>query len=81
MTSFYEVLLKWTPVKKGAIRKFDELYGATTLGIMTFSKMTLTIKGSFMTFSINDTQQNKYVSSAIILNVFLLSMAFYLLLC
>jgi hypothetical protein len=44
MTSFYEVLLKWTPVKNGAIRKFDELYGATTLGIMTFSIMTLTIK-------------------------------------
>jgi hypothetical protein len=81
MTSFYEVLLKWTPVKKGAIRKFDELYGATTLGIMIFRRMTLTIKGSFMTFSINDTEQNNSVSSAIIMNVVMLSVEFYLLLC
>jgi len=61
----------------------------TTLSIntfskMTLSKMTLSKKGLFlilsmMAFSINDTQHNS--TSAIVLSIIMLNVAFYLLLC
>jgi hypothetical protein len=47
--------------------------GATTLSITTFSKVTLSINGLFVTLSINDTQRDKIVV--------MLSVAFYILLC
>ncbi len=49
-----------------------------TLSIMTFSTMALSIKGVFVTLSINGTQHNNTVT---LLGVFMLSVAFHLLLC
>ncbi len=49
--------------------KFTCFYGTTTLRITTLSIMTLSIKGSFVTLSIYDTQHNK--------TVLMLSVAFY----
>jgi hypothetical protein len=54
------------------------LIGATTLSITTFSIMTLTMKGLFVTASINVTQHNKTIFMA---SAIMLSVAFYLLLC
>jgi hypothetical protein len=58
-------------------------FSIMTLNIMTFNIMTLSIKYLFvtlsiMTFSKKDTQDNEI---AIILSVFMLSVAIYLLLC
>jgi hypothetical protein len=53
-------------------------YGATTFSMMTVSIRTLSNKGLFVTLSINDTQ---YINTDITLNVVMLSVAFYLLLC
>ncbi len=50
--------------------------GATTFIMTTLSIMTLGIKGSFVTLSINDIQHNK---SVILLSVFMLSVAIFLL--
>ncbi len=60
------------------------LKGATTLsimtrGIMTFSIMILSIKSIFETLSINDTQHLS--TSAIMMNVIMLSVTINLLLC
>ncbi len=49
-----------------------------TLSITTFSIMTLSIKGLFITININNNQHN---NTSIMLGVFMLSVAFYLLLC
>ena len=70
-------LLVFTTVKSFIVQAHK--MGATTLSIMTF-----TIQGSFSilsitAFSINDTQHNS--TSAIMLRVIILNVAFYLLLC
>jgi hypothetical protein len=59
------------------------IQGATTLSITrfsikTFSILTLGIKGIFETLSINDIQHNS--TSAIMLNVIILSVMIYILL-
>jgi hypothetical protein len=51
----------------------------TALSIMTFSIMTLTVKGLHMTLSINDTQHKRH--SVMMLSAIMLSVTFYLLLC
>ncbi len=52
---------------------------AYKMGATTFSIMTFTIKGSFFILSKNDMQHNS--TSAIMLRVIILNVAFYLLLC
>ncbi len=62
----------------GVSKTMGSLKGATTFIMTTLSIMTLGIKGLFVTLSINDIQHNK---SVIMLSVFMLSVAIFLLLC
>jgi hypothetical protein len=55
--------------------------GATTLSIATLGTMTFSIRGFYVTVSINDTQYNNIMLSVTMLSVTMLSVAFYLLLC
>ncbi len=68
-----------------SINTFSKMKLSTmTFSKMTFSKISLGKKGLFsilsmMAFSINDTQHN--TTSAIVLSIIMLNVAFYLLLC